>query len=90
MIERQNYDQCWVEDAEILTSKIVHNTKLPVPHIEHPKDNEQYPLRISFLDQQTVQTAHVVFMTQLSYKFENWQVMRPYTLVICLDHANRE
>ncbi|KAJ5389726.1 uncharacterized protein N7496_000794 [Penicillium cataractarum] len=50
-----------------------HNTKLPVPHIEHPKDNEQYPLRISFLDQQTVQTAHVVFMTQLSYKFENWQ-----------------
>lgn len=58
--------------------RTVHNTKLPVPHIEHPKDNEHYPLRISFLDQQTVQTAHVVFMTQLSYKFENWQGMRPY------------
>ncbi|KAF7713252.1 Uncharacterized protein PECH_003130 [Penicillium ucsense] len=50
-----------------------HNTKLPVPHIEHPKDDERFPLRISFLDQQTVQAAHVVFMTQLSYKFENWQ-----------------
>lgn len=67
----------------------VHNTKLPVPHIEHPKDSEQYPLRISFLDQQTVQTAHVVFMTQLSYKFENWQGMRPYTSTAFLAHANR-
>ncbi|KAJ5175084.1 uncharacterized protein N7482_000961 [Penicillium canariense] len=50
-----------------------HNTKLPVPHLEHPKDSEQYPLRVSFLDHQTVQTAQVVFMTQLSYKFENWE-----------------
>lgn len=53
----------------------VHNTKLPVPHLEHPKTSTDFPLRISFLDQQTVQTAHVVFMTQLSYKFENWEGM---------------
>lgn len=54
----------------------VHNTKLPVPHLEHPKDSAEYPLRVSFLDHQTVQTSHVVFMTQLSYKFENWQGTR--------------
>lgn len=50
-----------------------HNTKLPVPHLEHPKESSDYPLRVSFLEHQTVQTAHVVFMTQLSYKFENWE-----------------
>lgn len=55
----------------------VHNTKLPVPHLEHPKTSDDYPLRISFLEQQTVQTAHVVFLTQLSYKFENWDGTRP-------------
>ncbi|KAJ5895077.1 hypothetical protein N7495_006768 [Penicillium taxi] len=50
-----------------------NNTRLPLPHIEHPKDSAEYPLRISFLDQQTVQTAQIVFMTQLSYQFENWE-----------------
>ena len=61
---------------------IVHNTKLPVPHLEHPKTGADYPLRVSFLDQQTVQTAHVVFMTQLSYTFENWSGMRPYRICV--------
>ncbi|KAJ5721302.1 uncharacterized protein N7483_009236 [Penicillium malachiteum] len=50
-----------------------HNTKLPVPHLEHPKDSADYPLRVSFLEHQTVQTASVIFMTQLSYRFENWE-----------------
>ncbi|OGE57897.1 hypothetical protein PENARI_c001G01412 [Penicillium arizonense] len=48
------------------------NTKLPVPHLEHPKSGDDYPLRVSFMEQQTIQAAHTVFMTQLSYKFENW------------------
>ncbi|KAJ6079246.1 hypothetical protein N7467_008999 [Penicillium canescens] len=48
------------------------NTKLPVPHLEHPKAGDDYPLRVSFMEQQTIQAAHTVFMTQLSYKFENW------------------
>lgn len=56
----------------------VHNTRLPVPHLEHPKDTAEYPLRVSFLDQQTIQAASVVFMTQLSYKFETWEGTRPY------------
>lgn len=50
-----------------------HNTKLPVPHLEHPKEDSALPLRITFLEQQTIQAANVVFMTQLSYKFENWE-----------------
>lgn len=52
----------------------VHYTKLPVPHLEHPKDSasdDSFPLRVSFLQHQTVQAAHVVFVTQLSYNFEN-------------------
>ncbi|OJJ40841.1 hypothetical protein ASPWEDRAFT_145900 [Aspergillus wentii DTO 134E9] len=50
-----------------------HNTKLPVPHVEHPKLPDEPSLRISFLDEQTVQTAHTVFTTQLSYTFEDWR-----------------
>lgn len=61
--------ECW--------SYLVSNIKLPVPHLEHPKSSDDYPLRVSFMDQQTVQTAHTVFMTQLSYNFENWDGMRP-------------
>ncbi|KAJ6161267.1 hypothetical protein N7470_004663 [Penicillium chermesinum] len=38
-----------------------------------PKDSAEYPLRVSFLENQTIQTSQVVFMTQLSYKFENWE-----------------
>lgn len=53
----------------------VHNTKLPVPHVEHPKLPDEPSLRISFLDEQTVQTAHTVFTTQLSYTFEDWRGM---------------
>ncbi|KAJ6138140.1 hypothetical protein N7471_004626 [Penicillium samsonianum] len=48
------------------------NTKLPVPHLEHPKSGDDYPLRVSFMDQQTVQTSSTVFLTQLSYKFDHW------------------
>ncbi|OQD70655.1 hypothetical protein PENDEC_c022G04466 [Penicillium decumbens] len=61
-----------------------HNTKLPVPHLEHPKEDSKYPLRITFLEQQTIQAAHVVFMTQLSYTFENWDDCRQFQeLLLC-------
>lgn len=56
------------------------NTKLPVPHLEHPKSGDDYPLRVSFMDQQTVQTASTVFMTQLSYRFDHWDGTRPLNL----------
>lgn len=75
-------EMCWTR-----LTVIVHNTKLPVPHLEHPKTSDDFPLRISFLDQQTVQTSHVVFLTQLSYKFENWDGM--YSGSIYRDHTDR-
>lgn len=56
-----------VTDADSL----VHNTKLPVPHLEHPKLPHEPSLRVSFLDEQTVQTAHTVFTTQISYTFDD-------------------
>ncbi|BCR83243.1 uncharacterized protein ACHE_10645A [Aspergillus chevalieri] len=50
-----------------------HDTKLPVPHLEHPKLPHEPSLRVSFLDEQTVQTAHTVFTTQISYTFDDEQ-----------------
>ncbi|BCS21150.1 uncharacterized protein APUU_21582S [Aspergillus puulaauensis] len=47
-------------------------TRLPVPHLEHPKIGTEPSLRISFLDEQTVQTGATVFATQISYTFEDW------------------
>ncbi|KAL3455027.1 hypothetical protein BJX64DRAFT_273098 [Aspergillus heterothallicus] len=49
-----------------------NTTRLPVPHLEHPKLPNEDSLRISFLDEQTVQTGTTVFATQLSYNFEDW------------------
>jgi hypothetical protein len=50
----------------------VNTTRLPVPHLEHPKLPNEDSLRISFLDEQTVQTGTTVFATQISYTFEDW------------------
>ncbi|KAL4803065.1 hypothetical protein BDV18DRAFT_163590 [Aspergillus unguis] len=49
-----------------------NTTRLPVPHLEHPKLPNEPSLRISFLDEQTVQTGSTVFATQISYTFEDW------------------
>ncbi|ODM23060.1 hypothetical protein SI65_00649 [Aspergillus cristatus] len=50
-----------------------HDSKLPVPHLEHPKLPHEPSRRVSFLDEQTVQTAHTVFTTQISYTFDDEQ-----------------
>lgn len=44
-----------------------------MPHLEHPKLRDEPSLRISFLEEQTVQSACTVFTTKLSYTFEDWQ-----------------
>ncbi|KAL4914570.1 hypothetical protein BDW62DRAFT_190133 [Aspergillus aurantiobrunneus] len=49
-----------------------NSTRLPVPHLEHPKLGDEPSLRITFLDEQTVQTGTTVFATQISYIFEDW------------------
>ncbi|RAK95504.1 uncharacterized protein BO80DRAFT_261680 [Aspergillus ibericus CBS 121593] len=50
-----------------------NDTKLPVPHLEHPKLPNEPSLRISFMDEQTVQSAQTVFLAQISYTFEDWK-----------------
>ncbi|PWY85958.1 hypothetical protein BO70DRAFT_218166 [Aspergillus heteromorphus CBS 117.55] len=50
-----------------------NGTKLPVPHLEHPKLPNEPSLRISFMDEQTVQSAQTVFTTQISYTFDEWK-----------------
>ncbi|RAK82536.1 uncharacterized protein BO72DRAFT_366819 [Aspergillus fijiensis CBS 313.89] len=47
-----------------------NESKIPVPHLEHPKRPNEPSLRISFMEEQTVQSAQTVFTTQLSYQFE--------------------
>ena len=51
----------------------VNDTKLPVPHLEHPKLPHEPSLRISFMEEQTVHSAQTVFLTQISYTFEEWK-----------------
>lgn len=50
----------------------VSGTRLPIPHLEYPRLSEDTPHRVSFLDEQTVQTANTQFTTQLSYTFDHW------------------
>ncbi|PKX92868.1 uncharacterized protein P174DRAFT_432230 [Aspergillus novofumigatus IBT 16806] len=61
----------YLQEANLMQT--VHGTKLPVPHLEHPKLRDEPSLRISFLEEQTVQSASTVFTTQLSYTFEDWR-----------------
>ena len=68
--------------TDLALTSSVHNTRIPIPHLEHPKKSEEYPLRVSFLEHQTVQAAQTLFITQLSYKFENWEGMRPHTPIL--------
>ncbi|KAL1962574.1 hypothetical protein VTN77DRAFT_9367 [Rasamsonia byssochlamydoides] len=56
-------------------SPFVHsfnNSKLPVPHLEQPRLSNETSYRVSFLEEQTVQTAQTVFTSQLSYTFDDW------------------
>ncbi|KAJ9272605.1 hypothetical protein DTO271D3_4414 [Paecilomyces variotii] len=48
------------------------NTKLPMPHLEQPKLAEEKTYRVSFLEEQTVQSNATIFTTQLSYTFDTW------------------
>ncbi|KAE8149007.1 hypothetical protein BDV25DRAFT_130722 [Aspergillus avenaceus] len=50
-----------------------NTAKIPIPHLEHPKLPDEPSLRISFMEEQTVQSAHTVFTSRLSYIFEDWK-----------------
>ncbi|KAL1982262.1 hypothetical protein VTN96DRAFT_1571 [Rasamsonia emersonii] len=49
-----------------------HNSKLPVPHLEQPRLSKETSYRVSFLEEQTIQTGQTVFTSQLSYTFDDW------------------
>ena len=50
------------------------NSKLPIPHLERPFiSSEPSSFRVSFLEEQTVQTAGTLFQTKPDYTFERWE-----------------
>lgn len=58
-------------------SSLIHtfpNARLPIPHLEQPfVPGSRSSHRISFLEEQTVQTAGTLFQTKPSYTFEKWE-----------------
>lgn len=54
----------------------VPGTKSPIPHLEQPVTSSQsHNSRVSFLEEQTVQTASTLFQAQPQYTFESWEGM---------------
>jgi len=52
----------------------VPGTKAPIPHLEQPvTSGESHNSRVSFLEEQTVQTASILFQAQPQYTFESWE-----------------
>ncbi|KAI1613544.1 hypothetical protein EDD37DRAFT_571251, partial [Exophiala viscosa] len=49
-------------------------TRIPIPHLEQPVTSTQLHIpRVSFLEEQTVQTASTLFQAQPQYSFESWE-----------------
>lgn len=65
--------------------------RVPLPHLEHPKLSGDTSFRISFLEEQAVQTTQTAFSTQLSYTFEEWGGRDPTSSrgPLTLTHARR-
>ncbi|KAK5106997.1 hypothetical protein LTS08_001122 [Lithohypha guttulata] len=62
-----------LSDPVSLSGVFIHtfvSTKRPIPHLEQPATLAQKSLRVSFLDEQTVQVAQTLFNTQPRYTFE--------------------
>ncbi|RWQ99096.1 hypothetical protein C8Q69DRAFT_511685 [Paecilomyces variotii] len=62
----------WKSGLAHIRMPAVQNTKLPMPHLEQPKLAEEKTYRVSFLEEQTVQSNATIFTTQLSYTFDTW------------------
>lgn len=62
-----------LSDPSFLSGTFTHTfpfTKRPIPHLEQPATSTEKPLRITFLEKQTVQVARNIFDTQPRYAFE--------------------
>ena len=76
------------------TSHLVHkfpSSRLPIPHLEQPLISGQSPsFRISFLEDQTLQTSGTLFQSKAGYTFERWEecltfqeVMMGQSVIFC-------
>lgn len=48
------------------------NSRLPIPHLEQPYEAHAASFRVSFLEEQTMQTGGNLFQTKPSLAFERW------------------
>lgn len=68
-----------LSDIAGLQSSLIHSfpgSKLPIPHLEQPVTSGTSQIaRISFLEEQNVQTAQTLFQAQPQYTFETWEGM---------------
>ena len=71
--------QIELSDPGGLQSAFAHSfpgTKIPIPHLEQPvTSGTAHISRISFLEEQNVQTAQTLFQAQPQYAFETWEGM---------------
>lgn len=62
-----------LSDPAALSGTFIHafpRNKKPIPHLEKPATSRDKSLRVSFLEEQTVQVAQTIFNTQPQYNFE--------------------
>jgi hypothetical protein len=66
-----------LSDPQKLENTFIHtfpNSRLPIPHLERPYASSQpASFRVSFLEEQTVQTAGTLFQAKPDYTFERWE-----------------
>ncbi|RMD42613.1 hypothetical protein DV735_g2506, partial [Chaetothyriales sp. CBS 134920] len=66
-----------LSDHDRFDTSLIHNfpnTRLPIPHLERPYIATQpSTFRVSFLEEQTVQTAGTLFQAKPDYTFEKWE-----------------
>jgi hypothetical protein len=69
--------QIELTDPAGLQSTFIHSfpgTKIPIPHLEQPvTSSTNHISRVSFLEEQNVQTAQTLFQAQPQYTFETWE-----------------
>lgn len=63
-----------LSDPSFVSGAFIHTfpfAKRPIPHLEQPATSTDKPLRVTFLEKQTVQVAQNIFETQPRYTFES-------------------
>jgi hypothetical protein len=65
---------CHGSDIVANEQQTVPGTRIPIPHLEQPvTSSSSHISRVSFLEEQTVQTASTLFQAQPHYTFHTWE-----------------